>query len=162
MSAKLPESLEELGKDAFAECSSLQIINLPKGLKKIGNGALRGCKSLAEPLIIGTTLVLVPAATEGEYTIPENVTAIAGGAFTDCEKITDVVFPEGLKVIGSRSFIGCNGLERLDLPKTLEKVADEAFLNCTGLKFVIVRGNTEVADEAFSGCYNLTSIVHNN
>ena len=94
--------------------------------------------------------------------IPENVKSIAGGAFTDCNGITNIVFHSGITELVKHTFVGCNGIERLDLPKSILKVEDEAFLNCIGLKFVIVRGETKVGDEAFEGCYNLSAIVHNN
>ena len=38
----MPDILEEIGEDAFKECSRLRTINLPVGLKKILGTTLMG------------------------------------------------------------------------------------------------------------------------
>jgi len=42
----LPETIEEIGECAFAECESLERINLPYGLITINKGAFMGCTKL--------------------------------------------------------------------------------------------------------------------
>ena len=39
----IPEGVERIGKDAFADCSWLVRISLPKSLKSIGHGAFSNC-----------------------------------------------------------------------------------------------------------------------
>lgn len=48
VSVELPESITEIGEDAFYHCWSLTTINLPSGLTYIGAYAFSGCKSLDE------------------------------------------------------------------------------------------------------------------
>ena len=45
-SVSLPDTLESIGKDAFAECSSLSELYIPDSVRSIGSGALAGCSSL--------------------------------------------------------------------------------------------------------------------
>ena len=48
VSVELPESITEIGEDAFYHCWSLTTINLPSGLTYIGEDAFSGCESLDE------------------------------------------------------------------------------------------------------------------
>ena len=48
VSVELPESITEIGEDAFYHCWSLTTINLPSGLTYIGENAFSGCESLDE------------------------------------------------------------------------------------------------------------------
>lgn len=45
-SIKLPDTLEEIGPDAFKGLESLKEINIPKNVKEIGGDAFAGCKNL--------------------------------------------------------------------------------------------------------------------
>ena len=46
-----PEGVEEIGDEAFAECSELKYLRIPDGVKKIGAGAFRDCNSLVDVFI---------------------------------------------------------------------------------------------------------------
>lgn len=48
---ELPDSVEKIGRAAFAGCINLEKINLPKGLKKIGEKAFSGVLGLSELVI---------------------------------------------------------------------------------------------------------------
>jgi hypothetical protein len=48
VSVELPESITEIGENAFSSCRSLTTINLPSGLTYIGEDAFSGCESLDE------------------------------------------------------------------------------------------------------------------
>ena len=64
----LPESLEEIDEEAFAEMP-VMYVKCPETLKKIGARAFTGCTSLRE------------------IYIPENTTSIAADAFEGCEDL---------------------------------------------------------------------------
>lgn len=50
----IPESVKEIGKEAFKGCKSLQKVTLNKGLEEIGDSAFEDCDSLTEVYIPGT------------------------------------------------------------------------------------------------------------
>ena len=70
----LPDTLEEIGEDAFRECPRLRTINLPAGLKKIEEDAFAENDSLTEIIV------------------PEGVVSIGKGAFRKCKKLRKIVF----------------------------------------------------------------------
>lgn len=69
---KVPEGVEILSKDCFAQNKNLKDVSLPSTLKKIDRGVFYECSSLKE------------------ITIPENVTEIGDYVFLRCPKFTDV------------------------------------------------------------------------
>ncbi len=94
----LPDSLEEIGDKAFADCQYLSDINLPANLKRIGNRAFSRCESLESVVI------------------PDSVTSIGDGAFYNCKKLTSVVIPDSVTIIGKNAFGGCENLKSVSLP----------------------------------------------
>ena len=63
-----------IGKNAFAECSSLNKIQLPDNGIKIEEGAFASCSSLTQVII------------------PNSVTEIEENAFVDCNSLKYIVF----------------------------------------------------------------------
>ncbi len=98
--AELPETVEQLGEEAFLGCTSLT--ELPTGLTRIGQSAFALCTGLTE------------------ITIPEGVREISPifgfGAFTACKKLKTVTFAGTPDVIGGGTFRGCNRLETVNVP----------------------------------------------
>lgn len=68
----LPDSVIEIGIQAFSNCTQLSTILLPVGLKKIAILAFENCKSLES------------------ISIPKNVSTIAYGAFQSCKKLKSI------------------------------------------------------------------------
>lgn len=64
--SSLPDKLQEVGAEAFANCVSLTSFDIPSGVTTIGERAFAGCTSL-------TTI-----------RIPASVTSIGTGAFSSC------------------------------------------------------------------------------
>lgn len=70
----LPDTLTEIGADAFYECSRLRGIFLPAGIQQIGDGAFYGCQSLEA------------------ICIPETVTFIGVAALSHCVRLRHIFF----------------------------------------------------------------------
>ena len=67
----IPESVTEIGEEAFSSCDSLTI---PEGVTSIGAEAFRNCESLKS------------------ITIPVSIKSIGGFAFDMCESLTSITF----------------------------------------------------------------------
>ena len=74
-SVDLPESVTALGGYAFMECRELQSIQLPSKLTTIGEFTFAYCIEL-----------------QGDFVIPEKVSAIGMNAFYWCENLTRVLY----------------------------------------------------------------------
>lgn len=144
-SIEWPESLEEIGEDAFAYCYGLTFGAFPDNLKTIGYNAFIGCRSLLE------------------ITLPESLTSLAS-AFSDCTSVSLVKFNSkhllsgeinapnithvvvGPKVEYLGGFSSKSKLRRVrfeerdaDTPLTIE---DWAFGNCSNLEDCLLPDNT--------------------
>lgn len=83
----------------------------------------------------GGTLV-IPQAIEGKP-----VTAIADGAFRDCEP-ENVTIPDGVRAVGWFAFSGCYRLTSVTLPASVESIGYGAFERCSSaLRFVCPSGS---------------------
>ena len=128
----LPESLTEIGSNAFRKCTSLNDITLPEGLEELGAGCFWGCTSLCKSASPDETMTLedigmpasletIPAncfngctGIEGTLTIPEQITEMGGYAFGNCTNITKVIIPVDFKyTYDSAPFYGCKGVTEI-------------------------------------------------
>lgn len=116
----------ELGAQAFSQCSSLTSITLPSGIVKIGDKAFEQCTKL-ESIVLPDQLKQIYGGTFNQcsslrnVTIPNNVTQILStnvngtqveGAFNNCLILTSVTLGSGLTAdaIASNAFNGCVNL----------------------------------------------------
>ena len=76
----------EIGKEAFAENTSLKALLLPEGLTEIGEAAFRRCKGLTE------------------IVFPDSVTVIGENAFYNCEALSEISFDGEAPAIGNNAF----------------------------------------------------------
>jgi hypothetical protein len=58
----------------------------------------------------GTTVTGYTGTIAGHVTIPEGVTSIGSGAFSDCRSLTSVTIPASVTSIGYGAFYYCTGL----------------------------------------------------
>lgn len=69
----IPNSVVEIGENAFYNCQSLETITIPNSITKIGISAFNACTALSA------------------ITFSENLTAIGEWAFDDCNNLIEVV-----------------------------------------------------------------------
>ena len=91
----LPDSLKEIGEQAFRNCLGLQTVTIPKNVTKMGKQIFNGCSNISEIIL-----------TEGLTTIPAR-------AFEKTEGLKVVHIPSTLNTIASDSFTDCNGLNTI-------------------------------------------------
>ena len=138
----LPNSITEIGNDAFWQ-SSLTQITLPKNITKIDRHTFYGCQSLSS------------------ITIPDKVTAICDSAFAYCTGLRNVVLPEGIKTIGQMAFLYAGAFSEhlsINLPNTLTDIGNYAFC-ATGIRHLVIPNSIDTIPEgAFSMCAWLESL----
>ena len=145
VSVELPDSIVEIGDEAFSGMQQLEKAVLPEGLKKIGLAAFRRT---------GLT----------EITIPESVETIGRAAFMDT-KFTAVKLPDAVVSIGSIPFAACEQLQEISISadnpnyKTVDGVLyskDGKLLiqyPCAkGEEYAIEEGTEEIGYAAFASC----------
>lgn len=92
--------------------------------------------------------------------IPNTITTIGTFAFSNCDKVKEMILPINIVDIGKSAFAGCDKLDNMNIPVGVNKIAEYMFWNCANLKNVTIKGLvSEVGDYAFSDCVNLSNIV---
>lgn len=92
-SITIPNSVTDIGDEAFAGCSSLTSITILDGLKSIGDRAFSGCENLTS------------------ITIPDGVKSIGNYAFDECRCLTSIMIPNSVMSIGNYALDDCYRLE---------------------------------------------------
>lgn len=183
---KLPDTVKEIGEGAFLSCTRLSGINLEK-VTVIANNAFNGCKSLkavtlsddiekldvysfkdtpliddvASDTVFINDKILYSVGNKDieQFTFTDNITGIAGGAFMDCTKITELNLPEKIKILGGYVFYNCNALKTITLPTELDAVFEAMFYGCYALKEInLPETVTEICDYAFTSCKKLSGV----
>lgn len=98
----IPDSVVEIGYDAFWLCKSLRHVTLPIGLRRIGKGAFGNCISLHE------------------IQLPDGIDTILENTFRYCEALKSIKLPRHLKKIGEGAFFCCDSLKSLSLPPSVK------------------------------------------
>ena len=183
-SIDFPNSITEIGQQAFGNCPGLTGIVVESGNPRYDSR--NNCNAIIETA--SNTLIAGCKNT----TIPNSVTAIGNFAFEGCTGLTSIEIPNSVTSIGWYAFYSCEGLTGIDIPNSVTDVGVGAFDWCTGLANIVVEsGNprydsrnncnaiietafnelivgcknttipnsvTAIGDYAFNGCHGLTSI----
>ena len=175
-SLDLSEGIQSIGDFAFANDWQLTSVAIPASIRSVGEGAFSGCPirqiSLAEgngafvrkhnALLSadGKTLIRCEGVNLfGEFTVPDGVTTIAYGAFSNCSDLIHVNLPDSVTAIAYRAFAGCSSLSSIRWPDSLETLNESAFEGCTALEEMrLPSGVTSIAYGLFGGCTGLHTV----
>lgn len=162
----LPDTITNIGENAFYGTACLSEINFPKKLKTIGDYAFKDS---------GITSAI----------LPEGLTTIGYGVFTNCLDLEEVSIPDTVvlnpEIIGwtgafvgsgdkktnhDEWFKGCTSLSKVSLPDNMAFIPRETFSGCVSLTEITIPSSAEyIGGRAFSvsmpdteGEYGLTSI----
>jgi hypothetical protein len=120
--------------------------------------------------------------SDGVVTVPENVTAIGRGAFSDSSMgritlprslvridafafsrvrgLSEITIPSGVRRIEEGTFSGCEELRRIVLPSGITYIGESAFCDCSSLTSITLpSGIREICAATFERCYSLTSLT---
>ena len=172
-SVTIPDTVTTLVDAAFGHCPNLVTVNLSKNVKTIDGGSFMDCDSLTgiwvdpqnqyytsdEKGVLytkdKTTLVQVPAALEGTYTIPEGVITIGNTAFHGCTGLTEITIANTVKDIYGYAFYDCSSLTRLAIPASVEIIGGNVFTGCDKLTGIdVAADNLYFSSDASGNLYN--------
>jgi hypothetical protein len=154
----IPNTVTTIGKYVFGDNSKLTNVTIGKGVTAIGEGAFYECSSLTDIKVDPantsyssdqgvlydkdkTTLIKYPPKKAGAaFTIPNSVTTIAIGAFSDSTTLTNVTIPDSVTSIMLSAFNGCTALTEVTIPSNVTKIDQSAFFGCTALTSVTFQG----------------------
>ena len=141
-SITIPSGVTTIGQSAFQNCTSLTSITIPNSVTSIGGGVFQNCTSLTSitipsgvTIIEDTTFYNCTALTS--ITIPNSVTSIGGGVFRSCTSLTSITIPSGVTIIGQSAFHTCTALTNITIPSGVTTIRSSAFQNCTALTSII-------------------------
>lgn len=178
-------NLLTIEESAFANCDSLEGVELPPQLTAIGAGVFAGCDNLdsidftADEDAFGECdLVIEPLAFAGlegltsvsfpEYPVFNDGRGnhllwdviICEGAFEDCTSLESVEFGNAVYRIEDGAFYGAESLGTVEFRDTcLDYIGEGAFEACTALEEAFFPATLEhICSDAFAGCTGLSTV----
>ena len=157
-SITLPDSVEFVGKNAFAWCPSLQSIKM-NGVKIVDERAFMGDAKLSviefsENLTEIGDKAFAYCNSLVAIKIPQSVEYIGSGIFEGCRYLKYVSLPEMVDVIPNGTFYACSSLTEVDTSDKLRYIDEYAFAYCTALKEISISNTTIINHDAFYECGN--------
>lgn len=175
-SVTIPETVTSIEKNAFLYCINITAITIPGSVTSIGDSAFSGCTALeninvdSENQVYSSvdgilydksvsTLLFCPVG-KISATIPNTVTSIAPGAFSNCKLLSSLNIPDSVESIGESAFYNCTGLTSLTIPDSVTSIERSAFRRCSALTSLIIPDSvTSIGGNAFEHCTGLTSLI---
>lgn len=193
------ENITQIPANAFSDSTNLKSITLPQSVEEIGNNAFARCPNLTtfsgkfasedgRNLIVENRLVAIAPYGIITFQIPDEVTEIQSYTFSYCQKLESIILPKNIRKIQSYTFVNCANLQSVTIPETVRRVESKAFINCPSMKFsgrlssedgrsliinkrlvsfvsrgvteyIIPKGIKEIDNSAFSMCKTLQRIT---
>lgn len=162
---RIPDTVQNIGKFAFYNCSGLIDVNIPSSVKTIGSSAFNGCVNLNKvDMAFGVTEIEAYAFCDCKslrrVDIPDSVRAICHCAFRNCENLQDVLMSKKTHLIGAEAFADCLNLHSLDIP--INALVSDTF-KYSYVKTVNFLGseNFRIEKNAFNECKNRVQVNFN-
>lgn len=165
----LPNSVENIGGEAFKNCVGLESITFSENLKAIGLYSFYGCTSLQTVIIPNSVVSIGGNAFSScvnleNLTIGKNVRIIEGQAFYDCTNLNTVYFNADSCVSvggshGSPVFENCNNFSNLIISENVKIIPANIFKNCDGLFIINIPSSVNIiGQQSFQDCRNLMKL----
>ena len=169
----IPDSVTEIGANAFAGCTNLTSVNYKGDWSKLtiqsGNPAVQDAAN--EQLFDfeftpDNTAVIVKhyRGAAADVTIPSRykgkpVTVIDPVAFYNNSAVTSVTIPDSVTAIPDYAFGFCSQLTNISIPNSVTFIGFSAFNSCTSLKSITLPSSlSTIQSYAFYNCGNLKTI----
>jgi len=122
----IPDGVTTIESNAFYECAALTALTIPSSVTTIHSTPFYRCSNLSSIITDSnnsayssengilynkakTSLIICPAA-KGSMIIPDTVTTINAGAFSNQTGLTSIIIPGSVTTIGPYAFIYCMNL----------------------------------------------------
>lgn len=166
-------NLSSIGDYSFKNCEKLESLYFPKTLSLFNSNVFEGCSSLSSIEVdpsnqvfstqdgivydaSKTKILIAPKQLSGSIVLPETLSELSTGVFSNCSKITSLVFSESIKTIPDRAFQNCESLCNVTFLDDVTRIGDEAFASCFNLLGVDVGESfTYIGHDAFRDCSSL-------
>lgn len=171
-SLSLPSSIERVKSGAFWKASNLKNVTFAdkgKGLKTIGMYAFADCSSLESIDLSNSSITEIPENAFSNCTslktvkLPSTVTKIADDAFVNCKKLEEIQGLSNCKIseIGKDAFAGCYNLKTFDISSaTITSLPDTICSNMYALTSIhLPKTLTSIGTSALEGCKKLEEIT---
>ncbi len=158
-SINLPDNITRIGVHSIAYCEKLTYFAIPQSVVSIGEFAFTGCSGITSPLYNEHVFAYLPNSYSGEYSIPNGVETIAGGAFWQCKNLTGITIPNSVTSIGACAFEGCQSLTDITIPYGVTSIERQTFSSCSNLRSISLPNSLlSIGQFAFSTDHQLTSV----
>lgn len=173
----VPDSVTSIGQSVFNGCDSLTDITVPFVGRNSSGGYFgyifnddeypetnRGIPSSLRNVVI-TGGSISPQAFKycsgiTSVKLPEELTEINFGTFSDCTNLETVLIPNSVTVIGNWVFWECSALKNIHITSNVTTIGDGAFYGCASLTSVTIPNTlTVISESVFYGCSGLTNIT---
>lgn len=170
-SVDLPDSLNELGADSFADCTSLENVHISSNVYLIGESAFSGCKSITEFEWDAPVRNVEKNAFNGcSITCFDfsDTDYVANGAFqnsgiTSAKIGVNKENAEYKQTVGNYGFFGCENLTSVAVGENVNEISIKAFANCPKLETVVIADSVEeISPDAFENSNNVTIVCNEN
>ena len=132
-SVTLPNSLTEIGEEAFKNCEALTEVTAGTGLKTVKDNAFDECTALTKVNITN----LAAWCGIDFSTAKSNPLYYAKKLYLNGTLVTSLTIPN-VTVVKNYTFYNCTSITELTVPKTVTSFSGSSmFTGCTGLKKVV-------------------------
>ena len=178
----IPDTVEEIGYNAFFYCTKLKEITIPDSVIAIRFTAFSMCTGISHINIPASVETIEVQRFSSSYYGVYSTTGVSGihvaednpyfssvdGVLYDKDRSTLLCYPgvkEGnsfsvpssVKAIGEAAFVYCQHLQKITLPDSVKSIDGDAFSGCSELLEITVPPSvTRIKDSAFSQCDHLT------
>ena len=161
----LPNTIKEIGDDAFDKCGFTGVITIPASVEDIGYTPFYGCEGIDGFVVDpanedydsrdNCNAVIRTYTNELKFgcknsTIPNTVVSIAEDAFNRVTGLTSVTIPNSVTEIGGWAF-WFTGLTSVVIPSTVTSMGINPFAGCEALEEIVVENGNPVFDSR-NGC----------
>lgn len=172
-SVTIPDSVTEIGSNAFADCTNLTSVNYKGDWSNLtiqsGNPAVQDAVNAQlfdfEFTPDNTAVIVIRyKGTAADVTIPscykgKPVTVIDPVAFYNNSAVTSVTIPDSVTAIPDYAFGYCSQLTNISIPNSVTFIGFSAFNSCTSLKSITLPSSlSTIQSYAFYNCENLKTI----
>ncbi len=112
LTVELPDGLDFIRAEAFADQTDLCEIRFGSGLRTVCEGAFSGCSSLRS------------------VEFPDGFEEVGRRAFSDCVSLTRVSMPPSTRVVREEAFLGCFALSDVKIANKRANIYGGAFDGC--------------------------------